>query len=155
MAGGQVRVGLVDADRDAERTGAIAALAVGVAGVAVGTGDDPAAADVGARALDAYDVQLDVAVRSCRSAAGNQPGRNGAVVRERAERAVQLSLDCGLLRVCRGCQQRECCTRVHEESTRPPLAHLDLPLRCAYSRPQITLRGGSTTSCWAALGRTR
>src|SRR5262249_58848257 len=77
MAGWQVRVGLVDADRNAERTRAIAALAVGVAGVAIGTGDDPAAADVGARVDDAYALQLDVAVRSCRSAAGNQPGRNG------------------------------------------------------------------------------
>jgi hypothetical protein len=64
MAGWQVRVGLVDADRDAERTGAVAALAVDVAGIAIGTGDDPAAADVGARVVDAYDLQLDVAVRS-------------------------------------------------------------------------------------------
>src|SRR5262249_31363582 len=101
---------------------------------AVGTGDDPAAADVGTRALDAYDVQLDVAVRSCRSAAGNQPGRNGAVVRERAERADQLSLDCGLLRD----QQRERCTHAHEESTRPPLAHLDLLLRRLKSPSGLT-----------------
>src|SRR5215813_11487803 len=137
MAGWQVRVGLVDADRDAERTGAVAALAVDVAGIAIGTGDDPAAADVGPWVVDAYDLQLDVAVRSYRSAAGNQPclltvkGRNGC-----------------------GCQQRERCTHIHEEYPRP-LAHIGLPLRCAYSRRQITLRGGSTTSCWAALGRTR
>jgi hypothetical protein len=55
---------LVDADRDTERTGAIAALAVGIAGIAIGAGDDPAAADVGTRVIDAYDAQLDVAVRS-------------------------------------------------------------------------------------------
>src|SRR5262249_48657276 len=77
MAGGQVRVGLVDADRDAERTRAIAALAVSVAGIAIRTGDHSAAAEVGARIVDADDLQLDVAVRSCRSAAGNQPDRNG------------------------------------------------------------------------------
>jgi hypothetical protein len=64
MAGCQVRIGLVNADRDAERTGAIAALAVGIAGIAIGAGDDPAAADVGTRVVDAYHAQLDVAVRS-------------------------------------------------------------------------------------------
>ena len=66
---------MIDTDRDAERTGAVAALPVGVAGVTIGAGDDPAAADVGARVVDALDVQLDVTVGSHqpRSAAGNQP----------------------------------------------------------------------------------
>src|SRR5262245_1382821 len=73
MARRQVRVLLVDADRDAERAAVVPAHTIGVTRVPIGAGDEAATGYVRSRAVDALDVQLDEAV-GFRLATRDQPG---------------------------------------------------------------------------------